>query len=315
VNGSRHRLGATAVVTAVVGLLFVLSAAPAYADETVTLTPSTQTVEYGQFWSIQGQASGGYPSYYYGSLTVTSGTTSKNLGSNSNYNGGFSIYDQQLEPEITTGVGTHSFTALFSGGYILTTASAPAKVTVTPAVISSTTTIVPDPNNALNATVTAQLTGKFIDQLNGEGANGYVLPAGSWHLVVTGADGKTILDKAQQVTSPAEPYFVYYWPNIPPGESMTAVTTFTPTSAAAPNFTFSSQKFSYTSAASTESATTGPTKHPASSVSSQTGAPTWVYVVVLGTAIILAAVVIVLLILRRRKRGPKSDSAVREVAA
>jgi hypothetical protein len=152
--------------------------------------------------------------------------------------------------------------------------------------------------------------GKFVDQLSGEDSNGYPLPAGTWHLVVTDAGGKTLLDKQSQQPANGDPYFVYYWPDVPAGETMSAVTTFTPTAASAGNFTMTSQKFSYASAPAAGSPADSPrqpTPHPA--VAASDGVPAWIYAAVLAVALILAAIVIVLLVRRKPSTRPSAKAS------
>jgi hypothetical protein len=303
----RSSLALTAVVAVSLTIVFA-SSTSAYADGTITLTPASQTVEYGQGWVVTGQVAGVYGPSYQASATVTSGSVSKNV--TAVYGSTFQVYGPEALPQLDLGTGAHSVSVTLTGGYIPVAPSDPVKVVVTAAAISSTTTIVPDPNNSSNAVITAQLAGHFIDQLGPDG-NGYPLPAGTWHLIVTDSKNTVLLDKQQQQVVNGVPHFVYYWQNIPAGATMTATTTFTPASASAANFSMTAQKFSYTTAAAAGDATgasgSGGSRHLVA-LSAPPGAPTWIYLLVLLIGVILAAAVIVLLA-RRNPRRARTKSA------
>lgn len=258
----RRRRGAIATVIAVA--LALVFAPAANADENViTLTPSTQTVEYGQGWSITGNM----PPYTAlcgscspGTLVVTSGSTSRTIQNFYVYTEAGTTTQLQfgnytLTPETDLGVGTHPLSVTYSpyrpdGTPRPVFSSNSVSLTVTPTAITSTTTITSDPNNSSNAIVTSQLGGRFIEQLPScqcEEQNGYLLPAGTWNLTVTDSHGKTVLSKQADQVAGGLPNFVNFWPSVPTGETFTAQSTFTIAGAAKSNFVQTAPKFSWTS--------------------------------------------------------------------
>lgn len=302
---SRRRAGAIVSTSVlVIALVFAVSQ-PALANDGIVFNPPTQSVQYGQNWEVSGTITPeSSPDYAYGTLTVTTGTTTKNLGARL-YNGTFGFSDGDFDPMF--GVGTHSFSAVFSGGSATASSATPAVVTITPAPILATTTIVPDPSNSLNAIVTAQLSGEFIDQLPNcgcEGENGYLLPAGTWNLTITDSGGKTVFSKQLAQPSNGLPTFVNYWQNVPKGDTFSAQSTFTVSGAAASNFTFTSQKFSWTSSKPTSGGAVSPsnTPRPQTIKPAAFAPPTLVFYAALLVAVILVALDVALFLLRRKSR-------------
>ena len=283
-------------------------AEPAFAEDGITFNPSHQTVEYGQSWEVGGTItpqSGSDDSY--GSLSVTTGSTTTNLGGNMVFGGAFGFGDYDVGQSV--GIGTHSFSAAFTGGTSTAASSTPAVVTITPAAILVTTTITPDPNNSQNAIITSQLSGQYIDQLptcQCEAQNGYLMPAGTWKLTVTDASGKSVLTK--QVDEPANglPTFVNYWQGVPAGQTFSAESTFTVGGATAADFTFTSHKFSWTSSEATGSggaSSPSATPRPKTVKTASFAPPLLVFYAALLIAVILIALDILLLVFRRRSRG------------
>jgi hypothetical protein len=287
--------------------ILIASAEPAAAADGITFDPSHQTVEYGQSWQVEGTITpeSGSDSDY-GSLSVSTGSTTENLGTNWVFGGAFTFSDSAFN--LALGVGTHSINASFSGGAATAASSTPTVVTITPAAILTTTTITPDPNNSQNAIITSQLSGQYIDQLPNcecEAQNGYLLPAGTWKLAVTDSSGKTVFTKQLDQAANGLPTFVNYWPSIPAGETFSAQSTFTIAGGAASNFTMSSQKFSWTSGK-----TTGPggavspsnTPRPKTVKTASFAPPLLVFYAALLVAIILIALDVLLFVFRRRSR-------------
>jgi hypothetical protein len=306
-NSSRQRRRLQLLAIGFAAFAIVLaSAEPAFAEDGITFNPSHQTVEYGQSWEVGGTItpqSGSDSSY--GSLTITTGGTTTNLGDNMVFGGAFGFGDYNVGQ---SGVGTHSFSATFTGGASTAASSTPAVVTITPAAVLVTTTISPDPNNSQNAIITSQLSGQYIDQLPNcqcEAQNGYLMPAGTWKLTVIDASGKTVLSK--QVDQPANglPTFVNYWQGVPVGQTFSAESTFTVAGTTAADFTLTSHKFSWTSSktsggggASSPSATPRPKTVKTASFAP----PLLVFYAALLIAIILIALDVLLLVFRRRSR-------------
>jgi hypothetical protein len=306
------RAGAILAIGGLLAMSVVFAGAQAaFADDTATLSPSTQTAEYGQGWYIQGQVTAvtTCDSSCYGTLTVTSGSVSRSFApaDYTVYQGSFEIYDQMLLPQTDLGVGTHSISVSSNGADPISTA--PVTVIITKAAIATTTTISADPNNSENAIISAQLSGNYIDQLPScycEEAGSYGLPAGTWNLSVTDSHGKTVLSKQTQQAAGGNPYFVSYWPNVPAGETFSATATFTAAAASSGNFTISTQKFSWTSAKATDTGSSslisGSTK-PKPAVSKGFQPPIWLLLLVLVVAVLLLALDIVLFVRRRMRPG------------
>jgi hypothetical protein len=308
----KWRRPARLVPAAVLALAIVFSSAtPAFAADGITFAPPPASVEYGQNWQILGtitpQSS---PDSAYGSLTVTTGSTTKNLGTDRVYQGGFGFGDDDFD--LSLGVGTHSFSAAFTGGVATASSATPVVLTITPAPILATTTIAPDPNNSHNAIITSQLGGNFIDQLPNcacEGQGGYLLPAGTWKLTVTDASGQTVLTKQVNQAANGLPTFVNYWQDAPPGETFSAQSTFTVAGGAAANFTITSQKFSWTSGKSKSNGGASPstsTPQPKTVKTASFAPPLLVFYIALLIAIILIALDILLLVFRRRARRTRA---------
>jgi hypothetical protein len=303
-----RRGGVAALAAALVAGVVLVPGTAAFADDTVALTPSTQTVEYGQGWYVQGQLS---PDYFsdsqYGTPVVTTGSASKDLGAVI-YHGLFGFSDFDLGIAGGLGAGTHSLTVTFNNAQVPITPPAPVSVTVTPTKVLATTTITADPNNPRNAIVTSQLSGPYIDQLPNcgcEAQNGYVMPVGSWNLSITDSSGKSVLTKTASEAANGLPTFVSYWQNVPAGETFSALSTFTVSGSAAANFTLSSQKFSWTSSKAGDTGGAIIPTHSAAPAPIKTASfapPLGVFVTLLALALVIAALDIVLLV--RRRRGP-----------
>jgi hypothetical protein len=287
--------------------ILLASAEPAFAADGITFTSPNQSIEYGQPWQVFGHITPeSSPDSDYGSLSVSTGSTTKNLGTNQVYGGAFAFTDYDFD--LGLGVGTHSLSVSFSGGAATATSSTPAVVTITATAILATTTISPDPNNSQNAIITSQLSGPYIDQLptcQCEGQDGYLMPAGTWKLTVTDSSGKTVLTK--QLDQPANglPTFVNYWQGVPVGQTFSAESTFTVAGTAAANFALTSHKFSWTSSKATGSGGAGSpsnTPRPKTVKTASFAPPLLVFYAALLIAIILIALDVLLFVLRRRSR-------------
>ncbi len=312
-----RRTSMIGVATILSVLVVVGSSSAAFAQDSITLTPATQTAEYGQGWYVQGQITpfSGCDACY-GDLVATADSSTQNLGGQRLYQGQFTIGDGDLLPATDLGVGTHSISVAFtSSGTTTATSSAPAKVTITPAAIVVTTTITPDPYNSSNAIVAAALSGDYINQLPTcycEDAGLYNLPAGTWSLTVTDSSGKVALSKQVQQPGSGNPYLVDYWQNVPPGETFSAQTTFAVSGSASANFALTSQKFSYTSAkpAGGGGAVVPPhSPAPKPTKPAAFAPPLFVCLSVLVVALLLAAIDVILIVRRRRTSTASASTA------
>jgi hypothetical protein len=161
--------------------------------------------------------------------------------------------------------------------------------------------------------VTAQLNGKLVDQLGDcycETAGLYTIPAGTWKVVVTNSQGHTVLTNQKKQSAGGDPFYVVYWLSVPPGETLSAQSTFTVTGARSSNYEITAGNFSYTSAKSAPAA--APEPHASASPSGdqldQTVSfeqPLWRLLLALIIALILAALIAVLVV---RRRAPKSST-------
>jgi hypothetical protein len=310
-------------MTGTLAVVFVVAATPpALADVLpITLTPATQTVEYGQPWSVQASV----PSAAWCeavpcsnvTVTFTSGSITRQFPNVGIYAQQFSFGDYYLMPQTDLGVGTHAINLSFpDDDGTVTTGATPGKLTITAAPISSTTTIAADPNNGANAIVTAQLSGDYIEQLPNcdcEAAGIYPLPAGTWNLTVTNSKGTVVLSKQQQQPAGGNPFFVSYWSSVPAGESFTADTTFTVATASSANFALTDHKFSWTSAKVTGTtgtgAGTGRTKPTVLAATTSFAPPLWLLLLTLLVAAGLVALNVVLLVRRGVASRPTTAAA------
>jgi hypothetical protein len=321
VKPAAKRIGAGVLAAAVTTVALLGSfVGPAFADDPpITLTPATQTVEYGQYWSING-SSPAFDSYCEAipctsvPLTITSGSLSRTIPNFPVYQGQFSLGVGDLLPQTDLGVGTHTINVSYPDDSGTETSSPnPAKVVITPTAVLTTTTIAPDPNNSRNALITSQLSGKYIEQLPScacEGQNGFLLPAGTWKLTVTDSSGRTVFTKQSSEPANGLPSFVNYWPDVPAGETYSAQSTFTVSGGAAVNFTITSQKFSWTSQKDSAGGVAAPsaTPKPKTIKTASFAPPLVVFYGVLLVALILIALDVVLLVQRARLRRAVAPS-------
>ena len=306
------RIGAGLLAAAATTVLLLgLPSTPAIADDPppITLTPATQTVEYGQSWEVTGKISPQtYIDSWYTGLKVATDGVIIPLDGTGVYNGGFAFGD--FDPGLRLGIGSHSVVAAFPPGTSATT-STTAVVTINPAPILATTTITADPNNSNNAIITSQLSGKYVEQLPNcqcEGQNGYLMPAGSWTLTVTDSNGKTVLTKQFDQAANGLPTFVNYWPSVPTGETFSAQTVFTVVGGGKNDFTLTSQKFSWTSkkgAGEQGPGSPSSTPKPVTVKSAAFAPPLAVLWGALLVIVILIALDVILLVNNRRSRGPR----------
>jgi hypothetical protein len=321
-HGQAARRGVA--ISSILAVLLVLVVTPSASadDQNITFTPATQSVHYGDYWNVQGAVPVGtwcaaVPCTNV-TMTFTSGSITRTFPNIGIYNQQFNFGNSDLMPLTDLGVGTHSFNLSFTDDSGTVTSATPAKITITPAALLSSTTIVEDPNNTANAIVTAQLSGSFIDELPTcycEDQGLYSLPAGTWNTTVTNSSDTVVLKKQQQQASGGNPFFVTYWPDVPAGESFSADSTFTVAAAASSNYALSDHKFSWTTAKSTGSGdlNTGAGSKPVKAVV-KTGfqPPTWLLLLVLLVSLLLVALDIVLLV--RRRRVPRSAHVTAEPA-
>ncbi len=310
---TRRKILIGAIVAALGSVLAVGAAAPAYADPVnITLTVVTPAGEYGQGWGFQGTVNGIVSCEYQcpPDLVVTVDGVTKDLGPNQVYGSKFYVTDQDFQPANVFGIGQHTLSAKLIGGpEVQAQSNTPATFTVTKTAIVATTTIAPDPNNSGNAIITAQLSGKYIEQLPNcqcEGQNGYLMPAGTWTTTVTDPHDKTVFTKQLDLAANGPPTFVNYWPSAPPGETFTAESVFTVTDGTKSDFAVTSQKFSWTSKKGADEQANGSPSSAPKPITAKKAAfapPLAVFWGALLVILILIALDVILFVNRRRSRG------------
>jgi hypothetical protein len=306
-----------AAILASGAVIAVAAPAQAVAPEIFPLHGPHKTVEYGTTWEIYS-----YIRSYRDDLTLIANVDGSDYYlKNSFYEGHFQLYNNEGGGKLDKAldVGTHLVSMrLQNGGTLVAKSDAPFHLVIGPTAISTTTLITPDPNNASNAIVTAELSGNFIDSLPNcycESENGTLLPAGTWKITVTESDGTVAFRREQSVAagklkknysvSGGAPHYVAYWSELPPGENLIATSSFTPDASHAKDFTRKSTPFSYTSAAKAPGATPTATPNAAPAATSQAGGlPFWALLAGLLLALILLILDVVLLILRSRRNSP-----------
>ena len=332
-NRTRRTVASLVIAALLACAVVVGMAAPAQAFSTVfPLHGPHKAVEYGQSWQI-------YSYDYYGGGDLTLIATVNGVDTEIKYgydNGNILVFsndgnDGNGPLSKTLSAGTYMISLrLTSHSGVIARSDAAFKLVIAPAPITTTTLITPDANNPRNAVVSAELSGDYIDGLPNcycEGDTGNYLPGGTWRITVTGANGKVVFRREETAAAGkldaskayavigGDPFFVAYWSNLPPGEGLTATSSFTPTAAHSKNFTMSSTPFSYTSAGAVAGAT--PTATPTASAATTTasnGLPFWVLLAALILVILLLLLDVILLILRSRRRGNAVPSAAAPIA-
>lgn len=312
-----------AVLVGVASVVALLGAAPASADpsDTITLKLDSNSSEYGQGWNVEGDLASQAPCNSSSAncadyLIVTIDGKQHNLGQTHYDPSSSTIYfgDYDLMPGTILGVGTHTLSAkLVIGSTIEAQSAHPLTLTLSKTSVTTTTTIVPDPNNSANVIVTSRLDGNYIDQLPNcgcEDAGNYGLPAGTWNLAIKDASGKTVFSKQENSPANGDPVFVNYWQSVPSGVSLNAESSFTVSGSTASNFTMSSQKFPWTSTTTSGSTTTTPTAKPhhVAVKSASFEPPLFVFYAALLVAVVLV-LIDVLLLVRRRRNTPPTEGA------
>jgi hypothetical protein len=323
-NRTRRTAASLVIATLIAAGALLATAAPAEAAPTIfPLHGPHKTIEYGAPWQIYS-----YIRSYRDDLTVIANVDGSDYYlKDSFYEGHFQLDNNEGGGKLDKAldVGTHLITMrIQNGGTLVAQSDAPFHLVIGPTAISTTTLITPDPNNSRNAVVTAELNGYFIDGLPNcacESDSGDFLPGGTWKVTVTTANGKVAFRREATVAAGkfapppsyqvigGNPFYVAYWPDLPAGESLTATSSFTPSTDHAKDFTMSSTPFSYTSAGTVAGAT--PTSRPtasATTTAASNGLPFWVLLAALVLVILLLLLDVILLILRSRRRGNAGPS-------
>lgn len=144
----------------------------------------------------------------------------------------------------------------YFGNPLVATPSAPASLTIEPAPISIEHKVVVDPNNPVNAIVTASMTGAYIDytvwsvtalpeELTPSVPR---TPGGTWTLRITNGD-EVALERQFDQPAGTSPNLSFYWTDVPLNAQLSSTVTFAPTGSSVGNFDVTqSPSFAFTSA-------------------------------------------------------------------
>ena len=290
------------------------------------VAPSTQTLEYGEYWAFHAENRGvglAVTSTWQARATIDGAPQEAMLTSvYMDYDrcfGQITVFPGDTRP---LDPGSYSFTARMY--HVVDDADTdvtpePARLTVTPAQLGLQVRIATDPSNPRNAIITASFTGAFVDRFAHDwGSTSYpqapLLPEGEWHLTVRDDDGDVVHERVIARTATDDILAVSeFWPDPAAGE-YTASATFVPSGPA--RFTFTDAAPSAFTAAgpppdAVPTATPAPTGAPA-----EAAAPTVPSGVILGVGLLSVALAAVLVVqavrLVRARRSASPD--VTEVA-
>jgi hypothetical protein len=234
----------------------------AYAEDTEIQVfisdPAEQSLEYGQYWSWS-VTSSRYPS----GPSLEQEMRVSEVGSDEP----FLTVPWQWDKTVSfgawdfpsaLGVGSYDFVAEVDGTWIgdfdagITGRSEPVRLTITPASFGLDLLIVPDPNSAQNAIITARLTGDALNYLAPPGEPGpyAVLPEGVWTVTVVDSSGAEVYSHQSAGEAAGDTALSLYWQNVPADSVFTASASFAPAGTTADNFDFrAAEGVSFTSPA------------------------------------------------------------------
>ena len=318
---NRRRLGAGVLLAA-----FALSqagASSAQADGPGAIAwndPIAVTVEYGQQWGFE--ATGAMTFSLAGPWT---GTVTFH-GGPSGYHPG--VYSYQYDHATTIvsayndftaaalGPGTYTVDATVTNGVDSYTTTTPASLVISPAALGLDIRVLADPNNPAGAIVTAQFTGRFVDEYQSSFYDGVALsPAGEWHITIEDEDGEVAIERNLERSAGDDVLATsFYWTGAKPDKQYTATAEFTPTGSSNANFEIgSATAFAYTAPVDprpTPSSTA--TAKPAADIpeSSGLGLPLWALVLIIVLLVGLGVVVTILSVRLSKRPGPPVTGAV-----
>lgn len=311
------------VILGLSGALVISPVATATADDAIVLDPPTQTLEYGGSFFVNvvdsTPSSGTCMGCIYGAQFEVTGPISATVPSTAfGYHG---LSSWQIAPDRFVPVGDYVIGFTYSESYGESGQSAePAHITVTPAGIGTDLRITADQNDPGTAIVSVALTGGYVQNLAYPFPDPIsTLPAGTWHVDVSGPDGDSAFsaDLPQQAGGP--PFISLLWADVSPQTDYAATARFEIDSALASNFeSTTATGVSFRSPAAAVPADDDPepgAEVPDSSVGENVdGLPLPLWVLVLCGALLLAGTaIIVVLIVRIRRLVPSVESAVAEV--
>jgi len=192
------------------------------------------------------------------------------------------VYVSQPDSAPLLPAGEYEVSAIYNpaaGGYYDTSQTAtPLKFTVTALAVAPAVQVVNDAAVSERPVITASLSGSYIEKTGGA-------PAGTWHFIVTDADGQPVFDEnVAQSEGSTEPVRIEIDSKLTKGDSYTVTSSFTPVDELAGGLTVSEVS---DSAFETPSGTFG------EAVSATVPLPLWLAIVLLVLLLGLAAAAIV----------------------
>jgi hypothetical protein len=201
VNRTRGARVLAAVVAGLLGLGVILAPSAAVAEQTTSITFTTAgplDVAFGEDWLMVLTVDSSYEDGPTLKLTTADGTVDVFF---SGIGGAYvtalpiqpdgSVYVSQPAAQPLLPAGTYDVSAVFNpvaGGYYASSqTAAPLVITVTALELTPKVEVVNDLAVSERPVITASLSGPYVDATGGA-------PAGTWHFIVTGADGTPVFE-------------------------------------------------------------------------------------------------------------------------
>lgn len=229
-------------------------AAPTAATLTA-VPPTTTTVPYGSYWSLQFTSTESLEYYDVFGIEVkgipASGGEFTGFAYYSDTLGNvFELYPSYLSrliPAGTYSVGANVNAATsWSGTLVRATTAVPHTLVIEPAKLSATVRATPDSADPQNTVITMSLGGSWLTDVaccsyssEFELANLDKLPAppaGTWSMTIANSSGDIVIEEQFEQARGDIPASVYLWRGAPVDELSTVTATFTPTGDEARNF-------------------------------------------------------------------------------
>lgn len=278
-------------------------------------SPSTATLEYGQYWMFTAVYQPFLdPGEYAVESTGTPGSFTPEASRYCDTACRITVsspYESAVLP-----AGSYSFTASYDhargADLIEHSAETPtsATLTITPAKLGLELRVLADPSNSDAAIVTAKFTGRFVDEYSSSFFPGAASsPAGIWHISLKDADGEIATERSIERAAGDDVLATsFYWADAEPGEQYTASASFEPSGASANNFAVTpAAEFSYTAPSSQRPVpTSSATGSPDAALPEATGfgLPLWSIVVAVALILGLATLLTILSVRLSRRPAP-----------
>ena len=306
----------------------VAIAAPAHAvygdPVSVTFTASSPSVEFGGYWDF----------------SVDLKNTACNLGECQNSLEVTVVGDNGFREKFTTDVfeserayfsqynlkkplaaGSYTFTGRYIDPYPaengvpgpMASSNKPGKLTIVPAQLAVDFRIETDEHQPTGAIANAQLTGPFIQAVDGCYGSSECHPemsAGEWTFIVKDDTGATVQEKTIPVKGTATQFASFYWHDVPASSDFVATASFAPIAGQEGNYDIEqATELSFTSPAppvidESDPAVVVPVTEEAAAPSS---VPLWLVILGLGLLVLLLIAVAIFFLLLRRQTAPAPD--------